>query len=121
MLQARIFPSAVCGSHDTSALGPPPSGVNDNDSSASSRSTVKDLRRTATFGDRTPWTTIVVSIALVTMIITGAILYGKLLTSGVRIDPSDPFWVGGGWWRTFHRVTMSSLWDLHRVNRAGSS
>jgi hypothetical protein len=121
VLQARIFPRAVCASHDIAALGSPPSGVNDNDSSASSLSTVKDLRRTATVGDCAPWITIVVSIFLATMIVTRAIHYAKRLTSRLRIGHTDPFWVGGGWWRTFHRETISGLCALHRVNCVGGS
>jgi uncharacterized iron-regulated membrane protein len=65
---------------------------------------VKDVHRFRIF---TPWgliITVIAAIMMLVMIVTGVIMYYRLLAGRSKMGRRNPFWVAGGWWRTLHRV-----------------
>ena len=103
------------------ALGLAPR-VRDDSHPASQRNTFKELHRMTTFGDAALWINIFVSVALATLIVTGSVMYVKLVLGRARLDRRGLFWIAGGWWKTLHRaisliaaaflvvVTLSGSW-----------
>jgi hypothetical protein len=94
----------------------------DSDSPESERNTWKHLHRMTSFGQKALYINVVVGVGLVAMIITGLVLYFRMLYGRPKSMPVSPFWSGGGWWRTWHRrisivaavflvaVSLSGLW-----------
>ena len=99
-----------------------PSARTDPDSPDSQRNTWKHLHRMTVFGQNALYINVVVGVGLSIMIVTGLIIYFKMLSGRSRSTASSPFWSGGGWWRTWHRrisilaalflvvVSLSGLW-----------
>lgn len=99
-----------------------PSRRTDPDSPPSERNTWKHLHRMTTFGNNALFINVIVGLGLGVMIVTGLIIYFKMLSGRSRSTASNPFWSGGGWWRTWHRrisivaalflvvVMLSGLW-----------
>ncbi len=99
-----------------------PSARTDSDSPDSERNTWKHLHRMTTFGNNALYINVIVGLGLSIMIVTGLIIYFKMLSGRSRSTASSPFWSGGGWWRTWHRrisivaalflvvVSLSGLW-----------
>ena len=86
------------------ALGPAPP-VRDDSHPASQRNTVKELHRMTTFGDNALWINVFVSICLGTLIVTGLVMYWRLLQGRMAIGRKGLFWKAGGWWKSLHRWT----------------
>ncbi|HUO22601.1 MAG TPA: PepSY-associated TM helix domain-containing protein [Caulobacteraceae bacterium] len=104
-------------------LGAAPAVGNDEfGSPASDRNTVKRLHRMTTFGDWALYINVVVGVGLGVLIVTGLIIYWKMMVARARNGKSGVYWVAGGWWRTLHRaialtasaflvvVTLSGTW-----------
>jgi uncharacterized iron-regulated membrane protein len=77
--------------------------VRENQQPDSQRNTVKHLHRMTVFGDWALWINVIVGLGLAVLIVTGAWMYFRLFAPRVRTDRRNPFWSGGGWWRTLHR------------------
>jgi uncharacterized iron-regulated membrane protein len=69
----------------------------------STRNTIKHLHRMTTFPDWALWINPIVGIALGVFVVTGLVMYWRLLCVRKRIKRPQWFWVAGGWWRTLHR------------------
>ncbi|MHB8284316.1 MAG: PepSY-associated TM helix domain-containing protein [Caulobacteraceae bacterium] len=103
-------------------LGAAPLPLDEDTPPISQRNVFKNLHRMTTFGNWALWINIAVSIALATLIVTGTIMYAKLVIGRTRIGRKGLFWVAGGWWRSLHRavsilaavflvvVTVSGAW-----------
>jgi uncharacterized iron-regulated membrane protein len=99
-----------------------PSARTDSDQPDSDRNTWKHLHRMTSFGQNALYINVIVGVGLAAMIITGLILYFKMLNGRPKSMSTSPFWSGGGWWRTWHRrisivaavflvvVSLSGLW-----------
>ena len=70
---------------------------------ASDRNTFKGLHRMTSFGDRSLWINVFVSVGLGVLIVTGLMMYFRLLAARGRQHRGGLFWVAGGWWRSLHR------------------
>ena len=94
----------------------------DPDTPKSQRNTWKHLHRMTGFGHAALYINVATGIGLSFLIVTGSILYFKMLRTRSRSKVANPFWAGGGAWRTWHRrisivaavflavVTLSGLW-----------
>ena len=71
---------------------------------ASLRNTFKGLHRMTAIGDWTLWINIVVGLSLCIMLVTGLVLYARLLSARTRIGRPGLFWSAGGTWRSLHRA-----------------
>jgi uncharacterized iron-regulated membrane protein len=72
------------------------------------RNTAKSVHRMGMFG---PWAyaiDLTVGLSLATMILTGLVMYVRLLAARAKMGRNNPFWKAGGWWRTLHRATAIS-------------
>ncbi len=69
----------------------------------STRTTVKGLHRMTAFGDWALWINVIVAIALSALIVSGLIMYFRLLAARTRLRRPGLFWYAGDWWRTLHR------------------
>jgi hypothetical protein len=69
----------------------------------STRTWVKGLHRMTAFGDWALWINLVVAISLCALILTGLVMYFRLLAARTRLRRPGPFWYAGDWWRTLHR------------------
>lgn len=69
----------------------------------STRSTVKGLHRMTAFGDWALWINVVVALALAALIVSGLIMYFRLLAARTRLHRPGLLWYAGDWWRTLHR------------------
>ena len=108
-----------------------PSRRTDPDSPNSERNTFKHFHRMTVFGKYALFINVIVGVGLATLIVTGLILYFKMLSGRSRSTASNPFWSGGGWWRIWHRrisvvaalfltvVTLSGLWLAYESLYAG--
>lgn len=67
------------------------------------RNTVKHLHRMTSLGDWALWINPIVGLALVVFVITGLVMYWRLLQARRKARKPQWFWVAGGWWRTLHR------------------
>jgi uncharacterized iron-regulated membrane protein len=72
------------------------------------RGTIKNIHRMNAYGDWATILEVIAGLTLCVMIITGVILYFRLLGSRVRAGRSNLFWFAGGWWRTLHRVIAAA-------------
>jgi uncharacterized iron-regulated membrane protein len=99
-----------------------PSARTDSDQPDSDRNTWKHLHRMTSFGQNALYINVIVGLGLAAMIVTGLIVYFKMLNGRPKSMSTSPFWSGGGWWRTWHRrisivaavflvvVSLSGLW-----------
>lgn len=106
------------------SAGPPPRPVRPPVSQfhQSPRNMFKVLHRMTLFGNYALFINVIVGLGLFVMIITGIVMYFKMLGSRRRGGRTGPFWSGGGWWKTWHRrisivaaafitvVAFSGLW-----------
>jgi uncharacterized iron-regulated membrane protein len=69
----------------------------------SAHATAKHLHRLFFLGDDMLWINALVGIALGGMILTGLVLYYRLVRARVRAKGITFFWSAGGLWRSFHR------------------
>jgi uncharacterized iron-regulated membrane protein len=102
-------------------LGAPPPEMNEDQPPASQRNVIKHLHRMTTFGDWALWINIIVSIALVTLIVTGIWIYVKVYRARLKLDRQNPFWMGGGVWRALHRsISIVCVFFISIVTLSGS-
>jgi hypothetical protein len=78
------------------------------------RNDIKHIHRMTTFGDWALWINPIVGIALGLFVITGVVMYWRLLSARKRIKRPQWFWKAGDWWRTLHRWSsiVASLFIL---------
>jgi uncharacterized iron-regulated membrane protein len=92
----------------------------------STRNMFKVLHRMTLFGNYALFINVIVGVGLITMIVTGLVMYFKMLAARRKSGPSGLFWVGEGtnedWKRAVHRglglvsaaflmvVALSGLW-----------
>jgi uncharacterized iron-regulated membrane protein len=69
----------------------------------SAHDTAKHLHRLFFLGDDMLWINALVGLALGGMILTGLVMYFRLVNARVRAKGITFFWSAGGWWRSFHR------------------
>ena len=69
----------------------------------SAHNTVKHLHRLSFLGDDMLWLNALVGIGLGAMIVTGIVMYFRLLKARARLKRYNPFWSAGGRWRSLHR------------------
>lgn len=87
----------------------------------SQRNTVKSLHRMTTFGNYALIINVVVGTGLAILIVTGFIMYLRMLQSRTRAGLFNPFWTSGGWWRSLHRcVSVLSAGFLSVVMLSGT-
>ena len=67
------------------------------------RNTVKNIHRMTAYGDLGALAFMFVALILCAMVISGLILYFRLLAARMRMERPGIFWSAGGWWRTAHR------------------
>jgi hypothetical protein len=85
------------------------------------RNTVKHLHRMTSFGDWALWINPIVGICLGVFIVTGVVMYWRLLAARRRAKRPQWFWVAGGWWRTVHRwVSIVAALFISVVALSGS-
>ena len=70
----------------------------------SQRNTVKHLHRMTTFGDWALWINVCVGTGLMVLLVTGLIVYIKAYAARLKMGRVNPFWTGGDWWRSLHRI-----------------
>lgn len=70
----------------------------------SQRNTVKHLHRMTTFGDWALWINVLVGISLMVLLVTGLTVYIKAYAARLKMGRVNPFWTGGDWWRSLHRI-----------------
>ena len=69
------------------------------------RDTVKNLHQmTNLFGNWAKWFQLASGLALLTLVITGLLMYANLLRGRFTLGRKGLIWSGGGIWRTLHRV-----------------
>jgi uncharacterized iron-regulated membrane protein len=90
------------------ALGAPPPELNEDQPPASQRNTIKHLHRMTTFGDKALWINIVAAVSLATLVVTGLVMYGRMLLARGRAGRKGLFWKSGDWWRTLHLAISAS-------------
>lgn len=73
-------------------------------SPASDRNIFKHLHRMTSFGDWALYINIATSLGLVTLMVTGLMVYVKLLAQRRKIKRPALFWSAGGQWRSLHRA-----------------
>lgn len=86
--------------------------IHESESPDSQRNFFKHLHRMTTFGDYILFINVAVAIGLAILIVTGVWMYFKLFLPRSRTGRSNPFWKGGGWWRSLHR-SLSILAALY--------
>jgi uncharacterized iron-regulated membrane protein len=82
----------------------PPVSLPPGGNQPSLRNTVKAIHRMTAFGD---WATLVfavIALSLCAMVITGLVLYFRLLSARARTGRPGLFWSAGGGWRSLHRA-----------------
>jgi uncharacterized iron-regulated membrane protein len=67
------------------------------------RNTIKNIHRMTAYGDIGAAAFMLVALALCVMVVTGLVVYVRLLLARIRMDRRALFWSAGGWWRTGHR------------------
>jgi uncharacterized iron-regulated membrane protein len=70
---------------------------------SSAHDTAKHLHRLFFLGDDMLWLNALVGIGLGAMIVTGIVMYFRLLKMRARLKRRNPFWSAGGRWRSLHR------------------
>jgi uncharacterized iron-regulated membrane protein len=70
----------------------------------SQRNTIKGLHRLTSIGDWTLWINVLVGTGLCVLLITGLVMYFRLLAARSRIGRRSWFWWAGGGWRSLHRA-----------------
>lgn len=64
----------------------------------------KELHRVSVLGDNWELVNALIGIGLFSMIVTGLVLYFRLLRARKRAGLNALFWSAGGWWRSTHRA-----------------
>jgi uncharacterized iron-regulated membrane protein len=66
------------------------------------------------FGDAALWVNVIVGAVLLALILTGLVMYFRLLRARQRLRITGSFWYAGGWWRTLHRsvAVLAALFIL---------
>jgi uncharacterized iron-regulated membrane protein len=77
-------------------------------STPSLRNTIKDVHRMRVYSEWALILDALVGVLLLTMIVTGFIVYVRLLTGRARMGRKNPFWSAGGVWKTLHRAVAIS-------------
>ncbi len=91
---------------DTGAqIGGPAPIIFEPNSTPSTRGTIKDIHRLRWFGGWAVFVDGVFGLVICAMLVTGLILYFRLLKARMRMKRRGLFWKAGGWWRTLHRGT----------------
>ncbi len=89
-------------------------------SPASIRNNFKHLHRMTTFGSGALFINIVTAVGLAVLIVTGTIIYLKLLAQRRKMKRPRLFWSAGGRWRSLHRAfSLLSLLFLAVVALSG--
>jgi uncharacterized iron-regulated membrane protein len=73
-------------------------------STPSARNTLKDFHRLRAFGAWALVVTVLFGLSVTVLIVTGAVLYWRLLAARLKLGRKTLFWSAGGWWRTLHRA-----------------
>ena len=68
------------------------------------RNTVKNIHRMTAYGDIGALAFMFLALALCAMVLSGLVVYFRLLAARVRMERPGLFWSAGGWWRTAHRT-----------------
>jgi uncharacterized iron-regulated membrane protein len=71
---------------------------------SSMHQTFKNLHRASILSDKWEFLNALIGIGLFSMIVTGLVLYFKLLRTRKRAGLNQIFWSAGGWWRSTHRA-----------------
>ena len=88
---------------------------------ASFRITIKDIHRMVAYGFYSPFFFVAVGITLCIVVVSGLVLYFRLLTARARMGRRSPYWSAGGRWRTLHRsVALSAATFLVVVVFSGT-
>jgi uncharacterized iron-regulated membrane protein len=82
---------------------PPPARAPVSQFHQSPRNMFKVLHRMTLFGNYALFINVIVGLGLFVMIVTGIIMYFKMLGGRMKAGKANPFWSGGGWWKTWHR------------------
>ena len=69
----------------------------------STRNEIKGLHRMTSLGNWALWINPIVGVAMGVFVVTGVVMYWRLLAARRRIRRGQWFWSAGGWWRTLHR------------------
>lgn len=72
-------------------------------STPSLRGTAKNIHRMRYFGLWGPAADMVAGLIMISMIVTGLLLYSQLYRGRLRAKRKAVYWFGGDWWRTLHR------------------
>ena len=67
------------------------------------RNTVKNIHRMTAYGDIGAFSFMAVAVIMCAMVVSGLVLYFRLLSARLKMDRPGLFWSAGGWWRTAHR------------------
>ncbi len=103
------------------AMGLAPPGLDEDRPPPSQRNSLKGLHRMTVFGNAALWINVAVAAALAVMIVTGAIMYVKLVRGRAKLERKGLFWVAGGWWKTLHRaISVIAAAFLVAVTLSGS-
>lgn len=102
-------------------LGAAPAMIDESRPPVAFRNTIKHLHRMTSFGNWALWINIFVSISLATLIVTGIVMYWRVLKVRRKIRRPNPFWVAGGWWRSLHRsISMACALFLTVITLSGA-
>lgn len=67
------------------------------------RSELKGLHRLTSFSDNVVWINVVVGFALLVLVVSGLVVYFRLLATRMRLGRNSPLWFAGDTWRNLHR------------------
>jgi uncharacterized iron-regulated membrane protein len=68
------------------------------------RNTFKGLHRMTAISDWTLWVNVLIGLSLCAMLVTGLVMYFRLLAARRRVGRAGLFWSAGGTWRSLHRA-----------------
>jgi hypothetical protein len=68
------------------------------------RNTAKGIHRLTVLGNWAAFIPVLVGLTLCVMIVTGLLLYLRLVGARLRMKRPGLFWFAGGWWRSLHRA-----------------
>jgi uncharacterized iron-regulated membrane protein len=71
---------------------------------SSMHQTFKNLHRASILSDKWEFLNALIGMGLFSMIVTGLVLYFRLLRTRKRAGLNQIFWSTGGWWRSTHRA-----------------
>jgi uncharacterized iron-regulated membrane protein len=94
--------AVLLGPDNAPAVGLPPRNR------PSFRGTLKNIHRMNAYGDYATIVELIAGVALCVMLITGLLMYFRLLGARANAGRRGLFWYAGGWWRTLHRMIAVS-------------